>query len=375
MIALLLALALGFFVLGRGPGTLIWLTGARLSWLPFVGAGLTWLPVPIEWLPVGVKASGVGGQPSTGGIASTAGQPGHPIPTISNIPGATPVAVTTSSLGGGTRPGTGGASPTPTPTAQPSAAPGSPPDIVPTALPLATPTPVDLGVAPGITPTPTPAATPTPTPAPTAAPTPTPTPAPTPTPFVPVTLFSDNFEANLVLPLVHTLPSGWTNEPAGLLGLGGYTTTLDGSKVLVGPAGSTGFPVAVAGSSAWTNYKVAADLKVNPTTGSGRIIARHQSAGNFYACGLDANQQVVLSKVVGGTWTTVAVNGYSFNSTTWYHIDFSVQGNNLTCLVTEPGSGHSRQLTATATNFAAGSIGASGEYAAEYDNFVVTSLP
>ena len=55
VIALLLALALGFFVLGRGPGTLIWLTGARLSWLPFVGAGLTWLPVPLDWLPLGAK--------------------------------------------------------------------------------------------------------------------------------------------------------------------------------------------------------------------------------------------------------------------------------------------------------------------------------
>jgi hypothetical protein len=192
---------------------------------------------------------------------------------------------------------------------------------------------------------------------------------------VPVTLFADNFEANLILPLLPSLPSGWTNEPAGLLGLGGYTVAMDGSKVLKGPGGSTGFPAAVAGSSSWTNYKVAADLKVNPTTGSGRIIARHQSAGNFYACGLDANQQLVLSKVVGGTWSTVAVNGYSFNATTWYHIDFSVQGNSLTCLVTQPGSGHSQQLSATATNFAAGSIGASGEYAAEYDNFVVTSLP
>lgn len=363
MLALLLALALGFFVLGRGPGTLIWLSGSRLSWLPFVGAGLNWLPVPIEWLPVGAKASGIGGQPH---------------PSASNGHGATPVPVTTGAASPGTGTtgsptGTGAPSPTPTPLGHPSITPSSLPSGVPTGLPLATPTPIDLGVVPGVTPTPTPA--PAATPIPTPTPAPSPTPAPTPTPFVPVTLFSDNFEANLVLPLLPSLPSGWTNEPAGLLGLGGYTTAVDGSKVLKGPAGSTGFPAAVAGSSTWTNYKVAADLKVDPTTGSGRIIARHQSAGNFYACGLDANQQLVMSKVVAGTWSTIAVNGYSFTGSTWYHIDLSVQGTNLTCLVTEPGSGHSRQLTATATNFAAGSIGASGEYAAEYDNFVVTSLP
>ena len=79
--------------------------------------------------------------------------------------------------------------------------------------------------------------------------------APTPIPFTPVTLFSDNFEANLVLPLLPTIPSGWTNEPAGLLGLGGYTTAIDGSKVLRGPGGSTGFPACLrmAFASTWAD--------------------------------------------------------------------------------------------------------------------------
>jgi hypothetical protein len=380
LLALLLTILLGFFVLGRGPGSLLWLSGEKLSWLPFVGAGLSWLPAPLNWLTLGAKAAGPGGQsgqPTQGGSPSNAGGPAvAPSPTASTSRGASPSPTAIA------KPGTGGTStsagsPTASPTAGTSGLPGATPtpvDRLATPSPTPTPTPTATSTA---NPTPTPVSTPTPTPAPTAtpAPTPTPTPAPTPTPFQPVTLFSDNFEANLVLPLVPTIPSGWTNEPAGLLGLGGYTVAVDGSKVLLGPGGSTGFPSAVAGSSSWTNYKVAADIKVSPTSGSGRVIARHQSAGNFYACGLDANQQLVLSKVVNGTWTTLAVNGYSFNGTTWYHIDFSAQGNSLTCLVTEPGSGHSQQLAATATNFAAGSIGASGEYAAEYDNYVVTSLP
>ncbi|HEY8759878.1 MAG TPA: hypothetical protein VIP52_03095 [Candidatus Dormibacteraeota bacterium] len=182
-------------------------------------------------------------------------------------------------------------------------------------------------------------------------------------------LYSDNFQSDLPL----LAPSGWTNEPAPLLGLGGYTVALDGSNVLKGPSGA-GFTSAVAGSS-WTDYKVEADLKVSPTTGSGQVIARHQSAGNYYACGLNASQQLVIGREVGGTWSALTTNGYSFNGTTWYHIAFSVQGSSLSCLVTEPGSGHSQQLTASATNFASGAIGASGEYGAEYDNFVVTSLP
>jgi pectate lyase len=188
---------------------------------------------------------------------------------------------------------------------------------------------------------------------------------------VPVTLYSDNFQSDPALGLLP--PSGWTGEPA--LVLGGYTVGVDGSNVLKGPAGNTGFPSAVAGSASWTDYTVSADVKVDPNNGYGRLIARHQSAGNFYACGLDAGQNLFLGKEVGGVWSTIGSNGYSFDGSTWYHLAFSVQGNSLTCAVTEPGSGHSRTLTASASDFPAGSIGATGEYSAEYDNFVVTSLP
>ncbi|MDQ6918087.1 MAG: LamG domain-containing protein, partial [Candidatus Dormibacteraeota bacterium] len=199
-------------------------------------------------------------------------------------------------------------------------------------------------------------------------------PTPTPTPYVPVVLYRDNFSSDIALGLLP--PSGWTNEPAGLLGLGGYTVGVDaGNNVLKGPGGNTGFPTAVAGSTSWTNYTVSADIKVDPNNGHARVVARHQSAGNFYACGLDAGQQLYLGKESGGTWSTIGSNGYSFDGTTWYHIDFSVQGNSLTCAVTEPGKGHSRTLTASVADFPSGSIGATGEYGAEYDNFVVSSLP
>ena len=141
------------------------------------------------------------------------------------------------------------------------------------------------------------------------------------------------------------------------------------------PGGNTGCPATGAGSTAGTTYGGSADSRVEPNYGHARGGARTRAAGNFYACGLDAGQQLYLGKESGGTWSTLGTNGYSFDGTTWYHIDFSVQGTSLTCVVTEPGKGHSRTLTASVADFPSGSIGATGEYGAEYDNFVVSSLP
>jgi hypothetical protein len=187
---------------------------------------------------------------------------------------------------------------------------------------------------------------------------------------VPVQLYSDNFSSDLALGLLPA--NGWTNEPAPLLNLGGYTVVVDGGNVL--KSVNAAVPTASTGSTSWVDYTVSADVKVNSSSRA-RLVARHQSAGNFYACGLDAGQNLVLGKQVGGTWSTLGSYGYSFNATTWYHIDFSVQGNSLTCVVNEPGTGHSRTLTASAADFPSGSIGATGDSGAEYRNFVVMSLP
>jgi len=190
---------------------------------------------------------------------------------------------------------------------------------------------------------------------------------------VPVLLYSDNFEADLALGLLP--PAGWTNEPAPLLGLGAYTVVVDGSHVMSGPSANTGFPAAAAGSTSWTDYTVSADVKVDPTSGHARVIARHQSAGNFYACGLDAGGQLYLGEESGGVWSAFGSTHYTFTGSTWYHIDFSVQGSGITCTVTEPGTGRTATLTETSGQFGSGSIGATSEHSGEYDNFTVYSLP
>ena len=45
VVALLAALIVVVFILGRGPGTLVWFNGSSPTWLPFAGSGLSWLPL------------------------------------------------------------------------------------------------------------------------------------------------------------------------------------------------------------------------------------------------------------------------------------------------------------------------------------------
>lgn len=140
----------------------------------------------------------------------------------------------------------------------------------------------------------------------------------------------------------------------------------------------SGFPVASAGQSAWTNYQVSADIKTNPTDGHARVIARHQSDSYFYACGLDHAEngepaKLFLGKLYNGTWYTFATTPYTFSATAWYHIDFAVQGDDLYCQVTDTTGSHT-VLHVVETYFPAGGIGATGEHA-EFDNFVVRPLP
>ena len=129
-----MALAITVFVLGRGPGSLVWFNGSSPTWLPFAGSGLSWLPF------------GHNGQ---------APQPG---------PGATPPVVLPST------------SPSPDASASPSPAPSA----SPSATPSPTPSPSIAPTPGGLVPTPTPTAAPTPTPYPTQTPTPTPTQTPGP---------------------------------------------------------------------------------------------------------------------------------------------------------------------------------------------------
>jgi PKD repeat protein len=127
---LFIACLLALFVFGRGPGTLIWLTGGTPAWLPFAGSGVSWVPF------VGTAASG----------SPTASVGPSPSPTTSRTPSPSPAT-----------------SPEPTPSPTPDASP------TPSPTPEPSPAPV---------PSPGPTTSPTPAPAPSPVPSPSPTPAP-----------------------------------------------------------------------------------------------------------------------------------------------------------------------------------------------------
>jgi hypothetical protein len=313
--SLALAVAATLFMLHGGTSSVSWLNGSRPSWLPFIGS--------VSWLPfghAGVASATVHASPSP-----TPRPTATPVPVVAHTPAPAPVVVHT-----------------PVPTAVPTAAPTERP-----------------------TPTPTPKPTPTPTPTPTATPTPAPTPTPTPAgPAAGTLLFADNFEND---PLGPSVPN-WSLTPT----TGAWSIASDGSHVLADSG--TGFPTAMVGSSSWTNYRVSADVKTNPVNGHARLLARRYGDGYFYACGIDHPGTLFLGKEYGGTWYTFKTSPFTYVSTAWYHIDFTVSGNNLTCTVTEPTTHFSVSLTDTETYFPSGGAGVSGDTQAEFDNFTVTAI-
>jgi len=297
--ALALALLLLIFIFGKGPGTLVWMTGRAPSWLPFAGSGVSWLPYS---------------EPQKAPAAAVAPEP----------PTAAPV-------------------PTPAATLLPTPDPEAPPAAVP--------------VVPAPTPVPTLAPTPKPTPVPT--PTPTPVPAATPTPTPPV--FSDNFES---------YATGATPSANWSAGSGTWDVLSDGS--MVAQASSTGVMfVAANGSSTWANYKVSASVRA-PAGGYAKLVARYQNYNYFYVCGIDSGGTLFLGKLYGGTWYSFATGTYTYSSTSWYQVSFTVVGNNLTCAVTDPSNtAHSQTVTATESYFSSGPAGLAGSAGAEFDNFTV----
>lgn len=314
-IALGLALAATVFVLGHGPGTLVWLTGKPPVWLPFAGTGLSWMPYSsnLQWLPYSASRQASASKPSA--------QKPSPVAAVLPTSSPTPTHMPT---------------PTPAPTHEPTPTPTPRPTLAPTA-------------------TPTPAPTPTPTHAPTPTPTPVPTPAPT-----PVTLFADNFESD---PVGSTSPAGITSNS------GTWQVAMDGSHVLT--SSGSGIATVTSGSS-WTDYTVTAAVK--PSATNAYVVARYQSTGYFYRCGLENGSTLVLGKLYGGTPYVFASGAYTYSSQTWYTITFTVKGNTQTCTVTDPATNRTLTETSSVSYFASGPAGFMTSGGAEFDNLVVRTV-
>ncbi len=302
-VALGLAVVVSTFVLGRGPGTLVWLSGSPPVWLPFAGSGLSWLPFAghLDWLPF---AGGSGGT-----HRSPPSQPATTLPAALTEPTPTPAP-----------------SPTPTPAPTPASTPA------PTPLRLPTPTPKAVPVAPA----PTPPATP--------APQPTPTPTPTPAP----SLFTDSFASDQP----GSPPPDWT-----VVNPTWTVTTQGGSGHRLYGSNSGGAPALIeTGSAGWTDYRVTASLQPS-TAGYTYLVARYQNPQYFYVCGLQSGSALYLGKLYGGTYYSFSSTAFTYTASSYYTLSYSVRGQNLTCTVTDPANGRTATLTANVSYFASGPAG------------------
>jgi hypothetical protein len=171
-----------------------------------------------------------------------------------------------------------------------------------------------------------------------------------------VLLFTDNFENDTL---------GSTAPRSLYIGGGSWKITSDVTNVLTGV---TQGPITTPGST-WTDYTVAASVK--PSATWSKVIARYQDPNYFYVCGLENGSTLFLGKLYGGTFYAFNTQTYSYSSTAWYTISFTVKGNNLICTATDTATGRTVTASATESYFASGPAGLITSGGAEFDNLVV----
>ncbi len=143
----------------------------------------------------------------------------------------------------------------------------------------------------------------------------------------------------------------------------------DGTKAL----STNGSGLIETGPASWTNYKYTASVKA-PASGYAKLVTRYQDSQYFYVCGLENGNTLFLGKMYGGTWYGFNSAAFSYASTKWYTVSFTVSGDNLTCSVTDPQTNASQSTTATETYFSSGPIGMIVSGGAEFDNVTVTAV-
>jgi len=168
----------------------------------------------------------------------------------------------------------------------------------------------------------------------------------------------------------------------------GWTTT-GGTWSVVQPPGhskeytrtSSDETISSRGSSSWTNYTVQSFVKLDSSDGAAGVMARMQANNKFYL--LELGRDVTgsgaqiwgLWKNNGGSWTKLATGSYPFDTSTYYLLRLTVNGNTLTGAVsTNWGSSFNELGSATDSTFTSGYIGLRPRGAgATFDAVKVTS--
>jgi poly(beta-D-mannuronate) lyase len=139
------------------------------------------------------------------------------------------------------------------------------------------------------------------------------------TPAFAATLLSDNFES------YSSFPSGaWTNAS----GNGTWSIATDGSKVATQTSSTSNTYIMTNGTSTWTNYTYSAKVKVGTTSVRNGIVARYTNSNNYYFLVL-YNGNLVLSKKVSGSTSTIQQVAFTANTSTFYNLQLEVNGTSV----------------------------------------------
>jgi pectate lyase len=166
------------------------------------------------------------------------------------------------------------------------------------------------------------------------------------------TVFSDDFEDGNA--------TGWTTSG------GTWTVATDGDRAYR-QGGTSSDARARAGSTAWNDYTVTADVKPLAFNGTDRfvaVLARVQSNTSYYYLTLRNSNRIELKKLVGGSSTTLASASFTVTAGTEYRVGLRVRGSALTGTING-----ATLLSASDTQFSTGQVGlATFNASADFDN-------
>jgi hypothetical protein len=138
-------------------------------------------------------------------------------------------------------------------------------------------------------------------------------------PLLAANMFSDDFES------YSSFPQGnWMNAT----GNGSWAISQISTQLAKQTNTSATNYIMTNGQASWTNYTYQARIQAGSTGSTTGILGRYADNNNYYMFALN-NGNVVLKKKVRGTTTTLQSAPYSFNSSTFYTLQLSMNGSTI----------------------------------------------
>lgn len=167
---------------------------------------------------------------------------------------------------------------------------------------------------------------------------------------------------------------GWTANPAA-----SWTIASDASNYAYAHTVNWSSPEAYSttGQNTWTNYTLSAAVKITslPTWSETRVFGRYVDASNYYVAiladeGGASWRRAYIKRRLNGVTTVLASAWISFSGNIWNHLDFSLNGSQLTFKLNG-----TQLLQATDSSIPAGRIGiGSNKQNMLFDDITVTSF-